>query len=73
MSESSASYRGFRKEASNKSSLYVLYFYILICIGTVNVQVHLYIMINYIEQSLTEAIFPEVRSIVRDDGSLNIL
>lgn len=30
-------------------------------------------MITYITQALTEANFPKVRSIVRDNGSLNIL
>lgn len=36
---------------------------------SVNVPVHLYVMINYIVESLTEAIFPEVKSILRDNDS----
>lgn len=38
-----------------------------------NVQVHLYKMISYIVRATTETIFPEVKSTVRDDGSLDIL
>lgn len=72
MSESSAGYKGLREEGSNNS--YLLYmFYILINIMSINVKVHLYIMINYIVPALTEAIFPEVKSFVRVDGSLSIL
>lgn len=44
-------------------------FYILINIMSINVKVHLYIIIHYIVPALTEAIFPEVKSIVRVDGS----
>lgn len=53
--------------------LYIQYFYISICVLSLNVNVHLYIMLNYNVQALTESIFPEVRSIVRDNRSPNIL
>ena len=35
---------------------------------SLNVKVHLHVMINYIVQALTEAIFPKVKSFVRDNG-----
>lgn len=73
MWEPIASYKGLREEVSNNSDLYVLYFYIWICIMSVNVHVQLYLMISYIVQVLTEAIFLEVDSIARDDGFLNVL
>lgn len=38
-----------------------------------NVQVHCHITINYIAQTLIEAIFTEVKSIVRGDCSMNTL
>lgn len=53
--------------------LYIQYFSISICVLSLNVKVHLYIMFNYNVQALTESIFPEVRSIVRDNRSPNIL
>lgn len=53
--------------------LYIQYFSISICVLSLNVKVHLYIMLNYNVQALTESIFPEVRSIVRDNRSPNIL
>ena len=37
---------------------------------SVKAHIHLFIMINYILKALTEAIFHEVKSNVRDDGTL---
>lgn len=53
--------------------IHSIFLYFNLCFLSLNVKVHLYIMLNYNVQALTESIFPEVRSIVRDNRSPNIL